>query len=44
MRQVTVTVGWTSEGDGSGIGGVPHSRTMSTYVSEYGLQNYVFND
>ena len=36
MRQVTVTVNWTS-------GNIPRTRTMSTYVSMMGLQNYVFN-
>jgi prepilin-type N-terminal cleavage/methylation domain-containing protein len=37
MRQVTVTVGWTS-------GNIARSRSMSTFVSMMGLQNYVFNN
>jgi hypothetical protein len=35
MRQVTINLGWTS-------GGRPHARTMTTYVSRYGLQNYIY--
>lgn len=36
---VQVTVTWTN-----GVSGVTnvHTRTMSTYVAQYGLQNYVF--
>ena len=37
MRQVTVTIGWTS-------GNVNRSRTMSTFVSMMGLQNYVYDN
>jgi prepilin-type N-terminal cleavage/methylation domain-containing protein len=33
LRQVTVTVGWIS-------GGVPRTRSMTTFVSQYGIQNY----
>lgn len=33
LRQVTVSVGWIS-------GGVPRVRTMTTLVSQYGIQNY----
>ena len=33
LRQVTVTVGWTS-------GGVARTRSMSTMVSQYGIQTY----
>ena len=36
MRIVTVTVGWTS-------GNVVRTRSMSTFVSQNGMQNYVFN-
>jgi prepilin-type N-terminal cleavage/methylation domain-containing protein len=35
MRQVTVTVSWYS-------GTIQHQRQMRTYVSRYGLQNYVY--
>jgi hypothetical protein len=37
LRQVTVTVNWTS-------GGIARTRSMSTFVSQAGMQNYVFND
>lgn len=38
MALVTVTVTWTN-----GLNGKPaaHARHMSTFVSEYGIQNYV---
>ena len=36
MRSVTVNVGWTS-------GSISHSRSMSTFVSENGLQNYIYS-
>jgi prepilin-type N-terminal cleavage/methylation domain-containing protein len=35
MRYVTISVSWAS-------GGVQRSRTMSSYVSRYGLQNYIY--
>ncbi len=35
MRAITVTVNWTSAG-------VPRSRSLTTYVSKYGVQNYVY--
>jgi prepilin-type N-terminal cleavage/methylation domain-containing protein len=35
MRQVILTVTWTS-------GRTTRSRTMSTFVSKYGLQNYIY--
>lgn len=37
MRSVIVRVTWTS-------GQLQHTREMRTYVSQYGLQNYVFKD
>jgi hypothetical protein len=37
VRRVTVEVKWNS-------GGVERTRQMSTYVSEYGVQNYLFNN
>jgi Tfp pilus assembly protein PilV len=40
MRTVTVTIGWTSGRNGTTY----HSRSMMTYVSMMGLQNYVYND
>lgn len=36
VRRVTVNVTWTS-------GGVPRSRTMSTYQSRFGMQNYIYS-
>jgi len=36
MREVTVTVNWTSAG-------VPRSRTVTTYVSRNGVQNYIYS-
>jgi hypothetical protein len=35
MRQIQITLTWQSEG-------LTHTRSMSTYVSRYGLQNYVY--
>ena len=35
VKQITVSLSWNS-------GGMNHTRTMSTYVSRYGAQNYVF--
>ncbi len=37
MRRVTVQASWTSRN-------VTHTRSMSTYVSKNGVQNYVFNN
>jgi uncharacterized protein (TIGR02598 family) len=39
LRQVTVTVGWTSS-----FRGIQRSRTMGTMVSQQGMQNYIFNN
>lgn len=36
MASVTVGVNWTNSG-------VPHSRTMTTYVARNGMQNYVYS-
>jgi len=36
MRQITVNVGWTTQNQN-------HNRQISTYVSRYGIQNYLFN-
>ncbi|PWU21290.1 MAG: hypothetical protein C5B50_02060 [Verrucomicrobia bacterium] len=36
MRQVTVTLNWTTRGR------LPHTRSITTYVSKDGLQNYVW--
>lgn len=41
MALVTVTVNWTN---GLGANQVGHTRHMSTLVSEYGIQNYIFNN
>jgi hypothetical protein len=35
MRLITVTLNWTN-------GNVRRTRSMSTYVSKNGVQNYVF--
>lgn len=35
VKQVTVNLSWNS-------GGMNHTRTMSTYISKFGAQNYVF--
>jgi type II secretory pathway pseudopilin PulG len=35
LRVVTISLNWTS-------GNVPHTRSMTTYVSKYGLQNYLY--
>ena len=37
MRSVTVRITWTS-------GKLQHTRQMTTYVSQYGLQNYLFSN
>lgn len=37
MRTVTVSINWTNSK-------IPRTRTMSTYVSKSGIQNYVYND
>lgn len=36
MRQFTVTLSWTTNGR------ITHNRSLSTYVSKDGLQNYVY--
>jgi len=36
MRQFTITLRWTNAGT------VSHTRTLTTYVSKDGVQNYVF--
>lgn len=41
MALVTVTVSWTN---GLGADQVLHTRHMSTFVSEFGVQNYVWNN
>ena len=35
MKQFTVTLNWTNSG-------IPRTRTLTTYVSQNGLQNYVY--
>jgi hypothetical protein len=40
MARVTVTLTWS---DGLAGRAITHSRSMSTYVAQYGEQNYVFN-
>lgn len=36
LRQVTVTVNWTNNSS-------PRSRSISTFVSKYGMQKYIFS-
>lgn len=36
MKRVTISVSWTS------AGGRTHSRSMNTYVTRNGLQNYIY--
>lgn len=36
MRYVTINLSWTSSG------GVQRSRSMSSFISRYGLQNYIY--
>jgi type II secretory pathway pseudopilin PulG len=35
MKKITVTLNWKT-------GGLPRTRTLSTYVSRYGMQNYIY--
>jgi prepilin-type N-terminal cleavage/methylation domain-containing protein len=42
MAIVTVTLKWTNSTTGLNDVGKIHTRTMSTLVAQYGLQNYVF--
>lgn len=37
MRQIHIDLTWSS-------GGVTHKREMTTFVTKYGLQNYLYND
>lgn len=34
VKRVTITLSWTN--------GTPRSQSMSTYVSQYGIQNYIY--
>lgn len=43
MVQVTVTVHWTSAGNGWSYGSNYHTRSMATYVAMNGMQNYIYN-
>lgn len=36
LRQFNVTVNWTN------VGGLTHTRSLSTYVAQNGVQNYVY--
>lgn len=42
MALVTVTLDWTNSVTGLVAKGTAHSRTMSTLVAQYGIQNYVY--
>ena len=37
LRTITVSISWTNSN-------IPRSRSMSTYVSKNGVQNYVYNN
>lgn len=37
IRAITVSVLWTNLG-------FPHTRSMTTYQAQYGMQNYIFNN
>jgi hypothetical protein len=37
MRAIMVTINWTNSG-------ILHSRSMTGYQAQYGLQNYIFNN
>ena len=39
LALVTVTVTWTNGGSGKPTA---HTRSMSTYVAKYGMQNYIY--
>ena len=41
MRAIVVTVSWTNY---NGHQGIPNSRTMTTYASDTGIQNYVYSN
>lgn len=43
MALVTVNLNWTNSTTGLGADGKSHSRSMSTLVAAYGIQNYVYN-
>ena len=36
MKRITINVSWSS-------GSLPRSRTLTTYVARYGIENYIFN-
>jgi type II secretory pathway pseudopilin PulG len=35
LRQVTITLRWTTRG-------IPHTRSLTTYIAKDGIQNYVY--
>jgi hypothetical protein len=43
MALVTVSLSWTNSTTGTSVQGKVHTRSMSTLVSEYGIQNYVYD-
>jgi Tfp pilus assembly protein PilV len=43
MVEVDVLIGWISSGNGWYGANNVHTRTMSTYVSMNGMQNYIYN-
>lgn len=38
LREVIITLTWTSPNSGTML----HTRSLSTFVSQYGLQNYIY--
>lgn len=43
MALVTVTLSWTNSTTGMSVQGTSHFRSMTTMVSEFGIQNYVYD-
>ncbi|HEV2319067.1 MAG TPA: prepilin-type N-terminal cleavage/methylation domain-containing protein [Verrucomicrobiae bacterium] len=42
MALVTVSLSWTNSVNGLSAQGTAHNRSMTTLVSEFGIQNYVY--
>lgn len=40
MARVTITLNWTNAGYSSRV--LPHTKSMSTYVARFGVQNYIY--
>ena len=44
MKQVTVTLSWTNYYGYNKTQPIAHTRTMTTYVGKWGMQNYIFSN